>query len=196
MDTAKEALNEILHALGGRDFLVLDTETTGLNDPELVSIGVIDSKGKIVIDEIVRPGKPIEPGASRVTGITNEVVADKPEFPAIYERLNEELNGKLVVIYNASYDLKVLRNTCRRYNLPMPQFDPWCTMEWFAKLYGRSDNYRQSFTWQKLSTAASYFGVKRFDAHAALGDCLTTWHIIGAALDQARKMRQYMDPLL
>ena len=196
MDTSKEALSEILHALEGRDYLVLDTETTGLNDPELVSIGVIDSAGRVIIDELVRPAKPIEPGASRITGITNEAVKDRPEFPAIYDHLKETLTGRLVVIYNASYDLKVLLNTCRRYNLPMPQFEHWCAMEWFAKLYGRWDSYKGDFTWQKLSTAAGYFQVQQQDAHNALGDCITTLHVIEAGLAKARESGPHMDLLL
>jgi len=195
MDAEREALSEILQALGEHDFLVLDTETTGLNAPELVSIGVIDSQGKTLLNELVRPGKPIEPGASRITGITNEMVRDREEFPAIYERLKDVLSNRLVVIYNASYDLKVLSNTCRRYNLAMPPFEHWCAMEWFAKVYGKWDSYRGNFTWQKLSTAAGYFAVEQHDAHNALGDCITTLRIITAGLTRARELGSHMDPL-
>jgi len=196
MDTSKQALNDILRALDGREYLVLDTETTGLNDPELVSVAIIDNAGRVLIDELVRPGKPIEPGASRITGITNEAVMNCPEFPAIYKRLREAISRRLVVIYNAAYDLKVLRNTCRRYNLEMPQFDHWCAMEWFAQIYGKWDSYRQNFTWQKLSTAASYFAVKPQNAHNALVDCITTLQVVEAGLKRARELGPHMDLLL
>jgi len=196
MDRENPALTEILRALDGRDYVVLDTETTGLDSPEVVSVAVVDSHGKTLLNELVRPAKQIEPGASRITGITNDVVKDRPEFPAIYERLKEAISDRLVVIYNASYDLKVLTNTCNRYNLEMPQFEHWCSMEWFAKVYGRWDSYRGNYTWQKLSTAASYFAVEQHDAHDALGDCITTLRIVEAGLKRARELVPHMDLLL
>lgn len=150
MDSRKEALSDILRALGGRDYVVLDTETTGLNEPELVSVAVVDSHGETLLNELVRPAKPIEAGASWITGITDAMVRDRAEFPTIYQALFEALNGRLVVIYNADYDLRVLRNTCRRYNLEMPPVQQWCVMEWFAKVHGRWDSYRKNYTWQKL----------------------------------------------
>jgi len=190
------AWEEIWQTLGTREYVVLDTETTGLDAPEIVSVAVVDSHGRTLINEFVHPAKPIEPGASRITGITDQMVRDKAEFPTIYQALFETLNSRLVTIYNAEYDLRVLRNTCNRYNLDMPKFESWCVMEWFARVYGKWDRYRADYSWQKLSAAAKYFRVQQTDAHDALGDCLTTQRIIEAGLNRARKLRPNMDPLL
>jgi DNA polymerase-3 subunit epsilon len=190
------AWEDIWQTLETREYVVLDTETTGLDAPEIVSVAVIDSHRRTLINEFVHPAKPIEPGASRITGITDEMVHDRAEFPTIYQALFEALDGRLVTIYNADYDLRVLRNTCNRYNLDMPKFESWCVMEWFARVYGKWDRYRADYSWQKLSAAAKYFRVEQTDAHDALGDCLTTQRIIEAGLDRARKLRPNMDPLL
>jgi DNA polymerase-3 subunit epsilon len=175
---------------------VLDTETTGLSNPELVSLSIVDETGGVVMDELVRPAKLIEQGATRITGITNELVKNRPEFPSIYTRFKQAVNGRLVVIYNAAFDLQVLASSCQRYNLEMPQFEYWCAMEWFAKVYGKWDTSKQDFKWQKLSVAAKYFAVDQYNSHNALSDCLTTLKVIEAGLAKARQQDSHMDFLL
>ncbi len=176
-------------------YVVLDTETTGLLAPELVSVAVVDANGHVLLHEVVRPAKPIEPDASRITGISMEAVACREEFPAIADKLGRALANRLVVIYNASYDLQVLRNTYARYGLRLPDITSWCAMEWFAKLYGEWNDLRGAYTWQSLTKAAAYFGVTPERAHDALGDCLTTWRILQEGLHRAGLRVNGMQPL-
>ncbi len=62
---------------------MFDTETTGL-DPGVEYMteigGVIVRNGEVVeeFDTFVKPGKPITPKITELTGITNEMVADAP----------------------------------------------------------------------------------------------------------------------
>ena len=191
----KQAYREIWELLSKDEFVVLDTETTGLDSPEMVSVAVIDRRGNTLLDERVRPNKPIEPGASEITGIRDADLADAPTFPAIYDAFCNAVQGRLVVIYNSSYDMQVIRNTCAQYRLAAPQFEPWCVMIWFAQIYGEWDERRSSYRWQRLSSAAQFYGVAQIDAHDALGDTLTTLGVVNAALEQAKRSIEPMDPL-
>jgi len=186
---------ELLTVLDDRDYLVLDTETTGLDRPELVSLAVVDHHGETLFDERVRPGKPIEPDATALTGITNDAVRDCPAYPDLHERITRLLAGRRVAIYNAAFDLAVLANTARRYGLTEPRFAAWCAMRWFARVYGQWDPVRGDYTWQRLSVAAAYYGITPGDAHDARGDCLTTWRILEAALGRARAATPHTDRL-
>jgi len=177
-----EALRQRLE----RPYVVLDTETTGLRDPEAVSVAVVGADGRTILNRLMRPGKPIEPSAAEVTGIDDAAVADAPPFPEVESDVTQAISGKLVVIYNADYDVSVLRNTYARYGLELPPFEPWCAMKWFAPIFGEWNDRRGDFAWKSLAVAADYFGVNQEAAHDALDDALTTWRILQAALERAK----------
>lgn len=179
--TSANPWKEIRRALQ-RPYVVLDTETTGLLNPEIVSIAVVGPQGETILDRRVRPGKPIDPSAAAITGIDDEAVATAPAFPSIEPLVTTALEGQLVAIYNAEFDLSALRNTYARYGLPLPAFEPFCVMRWFARLYGEWNPRRNDFVWKPLSTAAAHFRVEQAAAHDALDDAHTTWRVIQQAL--------------
>jgi len=166
-------------------YVVLDTETTGLLNPEIVAVGVVSVSGETLLNEFVRPARPIEPEASRITGIDAAAVADKPEFPTIEPALSRAIADTRVCIYNAAYDLAAIENTYARYGLAIPAFESWCVMEWFAQVHGEWDDTRGSYVWQPLAKAARHFGVTQGAPHDALDDALTTWRILDAAIARA-----------
>jgi len=169
----------------GRPYVVIDTEPTGLDRPEMVSIAIVGSDGRPLLNKLVRPGKPIEPSAAEVTGLDDAAVANAPSFPEIERDVTRALTGKLVAIYNADYDVTVLKNTYARYGLELPRFEPWCVMKWFAPIFGEWNERRREFAWKSLARAAEYFGITQSAAHDALDDALTTWRVLQAALDRA-----------
>lgn len=182
MHSDRTALWGAVRELAKEPFVVLDTETTGLTAPEAVSIAVVDAAGRPLIHRLIRPGKAIEPGASRITGIDAATVADAPTFASIEPELTAILRNRTVAIYNADYDTQVLRNTYARYGLSEPPYRPWCVMKWFARVFGEWNPSRNDFKWQSLPAAAAYFRISQESAHDALDDCMTTWRILQAAL--------------
>ena len=184
-----------LRQLVAEPFVILDTETTGLLAPEVVSVAVIDDRGRPLLHELVRPEKLIEPEAARLTGLCLEALEGKPSFLEIAPSVADAIRGRRVVIYNAAYDVAVLQNTHRRYGLDLPAFEPWCAMEWFARLYGQWSPERGAFVWQPLTKAATFFGVRVETSHDALSDCMTTWHILQEAVRRSGLRQRGMDSL-
>ncbi|MCW3664158.1 3'-5' exonuclease, partial [Burkholderia cenocepacia] len=58
------------------NFILLDTETTGLDESaEIVEIAVIDDAGNVLLNTLVKPKHPIPNSATAIHGITNAMVA-------------------------------------------------------------------------------------------------------------------------
>ena len=78
----------------GCDYVVLDTETTGLDeDAEIVEIAIVDSTGKVLLDTLVKPSKPLPVycEASEIHGITNEMLVNAPNWQDIYEKVSRAI---------------------------------------------------------------------------------------------------------
>lgn len=167
-----------------RNCLVLDTETTGLDDKaEIIEIAVIDATGKVLLNTLVKPSKPIPAEATAIHGITDEMVKDAPTWPEVNPQLCSLISGKTIAIYNAEYDLRLLEQTDRIWQVTpkisvIPQIV--CAMHEYAEFYGQKSD-RGGYKWQKLTAAAEQQGVIiEGTPHRALSDCLTTLGVIEA----------------
>lgn len=75
---------------GCHDWVVLDTETTGLGgDDKIICVAAVAVNGERLFQSPVRPTVPIHPKASAVNGLTDEMVADAAVFTDVYPRLTE-----------------------------------------------------------------------------------------------------------
>lgn len=110
-----------------QDYVVLDLETTGLFDesgaPSILTIGVVE----VVAGEPVggaefcaRPRRSITREASAIHGITERKAAGFPELEESWETLTLLLQGKLVVIHNASFDWLIIRDAAITHRLQVP----------------------------------------------------------------------------
>lgn len=95
--------------------IVVDTETTGL-DPvkgdRLVEIACLELVNHLPtgrsFQRYVNPKRDMPPEAFAVHGISAEFLADKPEFPAVFQEMMEFLGDDPLIIHNAEFDLKFL----------------------------------------------------------------------------------------
>jgi len=155
------------------EYLVLDTETTGIDlDSEIVDIGIVDNQGEIVLDSLVKPLSPIPKDATAIHGITDKMVEFAPTWKEIWPRIRKALKNSDVAIYNAEFDLKMIKRSCEINDISYsePFTDSLCIMKLFAEYNGEYDDFHESYKWKKLEFAGNHFSIKLENTHRALDD--------------------------
>ena len=167
------------------DYLILDTETTGLRHAEICQIAIIDKFGDIKLVAYVKPTKPIPADASAIHGITDEMVAKAPGWHVITHQVQAILKATPnLIVYNANFDRHTMHSSAEHAGIGKVEWKEitnwWCAMEAYAPYAGDWNEYHQSYRWQKLTRAAHLENVEITNAHNALGDCLMTLGVVKA----------------
>lgn len=161
------------------EWCILDTETTGLRSrDQVLQISIVDGRGNPLIEnKLIKPTVPIDVGAYQVHLIDEEMVKDADTFEAFFPTFKEVTKDKLIVIYNAAFDARILQQSAEAYNISHDwgfSFKVQCAMEQYARFVGDFDRGR--FKWQKLPSGD----------HSSLGDCKATYRIIEEMALQCR----------
>ncbi|MGL5295903.1 MAG: 3'-5' exonuclease [Culicoidibacterales bacterium] len=154
---------------------VFDFETTGFKQNRAVSLGVIvyeDGQKIVEIYQLFNPGVSIEPGAQRIHGISSADVASKPTFAEMWPLLRPYFEQSLVVAHNAKFDLRVLANECKAYNLTCQPLQIFCTLT-YAKEHVKTPSNKH-----KLEVLAEYYDIDLRHAHNALDDSRATGELL------------------
>ncbi|MFZ5962234.1 exonuclease domain-containing protein [Thalassococcus sp. BH17M4-6] len=156
-------------------FAVFDTETTGLlpHKDEIVQIGALRILGGRlvegeVLDMLVDPGRPIPAGATKVHGITDHMVAGKPDVQEAARRFHHFCEDAVIVAHNAPFDMAFLRRHAAAGGLSWdhPILD---TVLLSAVLFGASAEHTLDALCQRLDVT-----LPARDRHTALGDARAT----------------------
>lgn len=120
-------INDMLPAVKGRTdapingrYIIFDLETTGLSaaTERIIEIGAVKvENGEILesFDLFVDPEKAITPEITRLTSITNEMVAGAPKEAEALEQFFRFCDGcDILVAHNADFDMGFLRAAIRR----------------------------------------------------------------------------------
>ncbi|MCI4662637.1 MAG: DNA polymerase III subunit epsilon [Neomegalonema sp.] len=102
----------------------LDTETTGL-DPatgdRIVEIGCVELINHVPTGEnfhvYIDPLRPMSAEATEITGITDEMLRGKPTFDKIARDFRDFIGDDMLVIHNASFDVKFINAEFARVGL-------------------------------------------------------------------------------
>ena len=102
-------------------FVVFDIETTGLSavNDMITEIGAIKVENGKIIDtfsQLINPERPIPEKITNLTGITDDMVKDKPTIGEIINDFKEFIKDHVLVAHNASFDVGFIREKFKLFN--------------------------------------------------------------------------------
>lgn len=149
-------------------FVVLDTETTGLNPDvdrvvDVALVELLDGRIDTIYESLVHPERVIPPDASAVHHITYKHVKDAPPWTKVQGHVEWGTEGAIVAAHNAKFDSGFVR-------LP----NPWlCTYRLAKHLWPELAHHSNQYL-------RYYFGldVEDVSVHRAQGDAFVTAHVL------------------
>ncbi|HIF3102576.1 TPA: 3'-5' exonuclease [Salmonella enterica] len=190
----KGILNMVMQKWLNSDYLIIDTETTGLdNNAEIIEIAIINMHGDVLLNSLVKPTCSIPTTVTKINNITDEMVADAPLWRDVFPVILNIIDEKKWLAWNSKFDARLIIQTGVKTgyfeDLPASKildiaakinnsqidakaiYDQW---------YGEFDSKRNNFKRQRLTTAAERHNVSVNGAHRALADCMMVLGVLNA----------------
>lgn len=115
--------------------VILDTETTGLVPEEghrVIEIGCYALEQRRPTGQrfhkYFNPGRPVDPEAMAVHGLTDEFLSDKPRFSDIAQAFVDFVSGAELIIHNAPFDVGFLDYEFGRMGAAWGRIADHCTV--------------------------------------------------------------------
>ncbi len=172
------------------DYIVIDTETTGLPDenglPDIVTLGITVVRGREIAESVefeIRPTRSISEEAQAVHGISDEQAAAFETFESQWSQIADCFKDQLIVIHNASFDWPILLDHVARYDVTMPDIKGVFCSQKAATPWAQAESLPSSHRGPSLNLLTEVLGVedlrsKRDGVHGAGIDSRQTARVI------------------
>lgn len=175
--------NEAVHALTELEYVVIDTETTGLNPQrnrviELAAVRVKNGQPVETFETLINPHRRIPDFIAKFTGINNEMTATAPGFGQVADKLLDFLGQAIVVGHNIPFDIRFLDYELRRLARPALLNETVDTISLAVRL---NPGLRRP----NLDRLAAHLNLPVKNRHRAMADAALTCECFLALLDKA-----------
>lgn len=153
------------------DYTVFDLETTGIRPDydsiiEISAVKVVNGKVTDTFSSLINPGRRIPYGATAVNGISDEMVANKPELDIVFPKFVEFIGEDVLVGHNIhSFDMKFIWRAAEELFGQTVSNDYIDTLPMARRCLPQLSHH-------KLVDISSYYRISTAGAHRALNDCM------------------------
>ena len=169
-------------------YIAFDVETPNYANDRMSAIGITVVEAGEIAGEyytLVNPEERFDPFNIGLTGITPEMVADKPTFPELWREIGPVMDSGLLIAHNAPFDMSVLAKCLRDYGIRWrPTVRYACTCQMSRRLLPQLPNH-------KLNTVSDYLGLE-LDHHHAGSDSLACGEILLHHLEAGASMAPFI----
>jgi len=162
-------------------YAIIDVETTGTGASygKITEIAIVIHNGQTVTETyntLINPECNIPWNITRLTGITNDMVASAPKFYEVAKKIVELTAGKIFVAHNAQFDYSFVKEEFKRLGYDFKR-KTICTVKLGRKLLPGHRSY-------SLGNICADLGIQITDRHRAIGDALATAKLFDILLAQ------------
>jgi len=150
-------------------FIAFDLETTGTlaGVDKIVEIGAVrfeNGQVEAVYSTLVNPQVPMPEGATRVNGITDDMLKGKPIIEDLLTSFADFCGEDMIVAHNANFDYQFLLADIKKYESLAPKGVVLDTLGLARKIIPGLPNYRLGTLVQHLNIPAGEFHRAEEDA--------------------------------
>ena len=153
------------------NFIAMDVETTGTLSyvDHIVELAAVRFTAKTEGDSfsaLVNPGVPMPEEASRVNGITDEMLKDKPPIGSVLKEFAGFCSQYPLVAHNAVFDFQFLSQAFEKNHCSPPIGPVFDTYALSKKVFPGLSNYKLSTLTDYLKIPVAHFHRAQQDAYA------------------------------
>lgn len=164
------------------NFVIVDTETTGLNTQtaRVIEVGAVKVSGNEitkVYQELLNSVDNIPYFVQNLTGITSfQLMMEGKDPKEELIKIREFIGDDIFVAHNVTFDYRFLNSEFRRYEIPVLENERICTCLTSKKIWPELHNH-------KLTTIKEFLEIENV-SHRALDDAMVCFEILKQAVEK------------
>jgi DNA polymerase-3 subunit epsilon len=165
-------------------YAIVDIETTGNFSDRggITEIAIVITDGIEIIETyetLVNPNAYIPPFIENLTGISNQMVQEAPQFEEVAEGIAKILEGKVFVAHNVNFDYKYVKFELELAGYSISQ-SRLCTVRLSRKIIPGLPSY-------SLGKLTRSLGIEHKDKHRAMSDTMATVHLFHLLIEKGEE---------